>query len=57
MERMDGRRFVADIIAKNNNLMQDIGGQLYSRILMTFAKVVITVRKLDDLKQKVWPNW
>jgi hypothetical protein len=57
MERMDGRRFVAYIIAKNNNLMQDIGGQLYSRILMTFAKVVITVRKLDDLKQKVWPNW
>jgi uncharacterized protein YaaR (DUF327 family) len=57
MERMDGRRFVADIIAKNNNLMQDIGGQLYSRILMTFAKVVIIVKKLDDLKQKVWPNW
>jgi hypothetical protein len=57
MERMDVRLFVADIIAKNNNLMQDIGGQLYSRILMTFAKVVITVRKLDDLKQKVWPNW
>ncbi len=57
MERMDGRRFVVDIIAKQKKKMQDIGGQLYSRILMTFAKVVITVRKLDDLKQKVWPNW
>jgi hypothetical protein len=37
--------------------MHDIGGQLYSRIFMTFAKVVIVVKKLEDSKQKVWPSW
>jgi len=30
--------------------MQDIGGQFYSKILMTFAKVMIVVRKLEDSK-------
>ncbi len=28
--------------------MQDIGDQLYSRILMTFAKVMIVVKNLED---------
>jgi len=51
------KTFCCRYYCKKNNLMQDIGGQLYSRILMTFAKVVTTVKKLDDLKQKVWPNW
>jgi hypothetical protein len=37
--------------------MQGVDGQLYSRILMTFAKVVIVVRKLEDSNQKVWPSW
>jgi hypothetical protein len=37
--------------------MQDIGGQFYSKILLTFAKVVIDVKKLEDSKQKVWPSW
>jgi len=37
--------------------MQDIGGQLYSRIFMTFTKVVIIVRKLEDSKQRIWPSW
>jgi hypothetical protein len=33
--------------------MQDIDGQLYSKVLMTFIKVVTFVRKLGDLKQKI----
>ncbi len=33
--------------------MQDIGGQLYSRIFMNFAEVVTTIRKLEDAKQKI----
>jgi len=33
--------------------MQDIGGQLYSRIFMTFAKAIIVVRRLEDSKPKV----
>jgi hypothetical protein len=37
--------------------MQDIDGQLYSKILVTFAKVVIVVKKLEDSKQKVLPSW
>jgi hypothetical protein len=37
--------------------MKDIGGQLYSTILMTFAKVVIIVEKLEDSKERVWPSW
>ncbi len=36
--------------------MHDIGGQLYLRILMNFAKVVTIIKKLEDLKQKVWPS-
>jgi hypothetical protein len=32
--------------------MQYIGGHLYSRILMKFAKDMIVVRKLEDLKLK-----
>jgi hypothetical protein len=55
-EGVVGRHFVTNIITKKK-WMQDIGGQLYSRIFMTFAKVVITIRKLKDSKQKVWPNW
>jgi membrane protease subunit (stomatin/prohibitin family) len=39
------------ILLQKKFWMQDIGGQLYSRILMTFAKVVTTIRKLDS-KQK-----
>jgi len=30
--------------------MKDNGGQLYLRILMTFAKVMIVVKKLEDSK-------
>jgi hypothetical protein len=41
------------ILLQRKFYMQDIGGQLYSRILMTFAKVVITVRRLEDSKPKV----
>jgi hypothetical protein len=33
--------------------MQDISGQLYSRIFMNFTKDAIAVRKLGDVKQKV----
>jgi hypothetical protein len=38
------------ILLQRKFWMQDIGGQLYSRILMTFAKVVIVVKKLEDSK-------
>jgi hypothetical protein len=48
--------FVANIIAKKKIWMQDISGQLYSRILMTFTKAMITVRKLEGSKQRVWPS-
>jgi hypothetical protein len=30
--------------------MHDIGGQIYSRILMNFAKAMIAIRKLEDSK-------
>ncbi len=45
------------ILLQRKFWMQDIGGQLYSRILMNFAKVMTVVRKLEDSKQKVWPSW
>jgi hypothetical protein len=35
--------------------MQDIGRQLYSKILMIFAKVVIVVRKLKTKNKKYSP--
>ncbi len=55
-EGVDGGHFVIDITAKKFQ-MQDIDGQLYSKILVTFAKVVIVVKKLEDSKQKVLPSW
>jgi hypothetical protein len=36
--------------------MQDIGGQLYSRILMNFVEAMTTVKKTRGLKTKVQPN-
>jgi hypothetical protein len=45
------------ILVQRKFWMQDIGGQLYSRILMTFAKVMTVVRKLEDSKQIIWPSW
>jgi hypothetical protein len=32
--------------------MQDISVQV-----MTFAKAMIVVEKLEDSKQRVWPSW
>jgi hypothetical protein len=34
--------------------MQDIGDKVYSRILMTSAKAIIFVTKLEDSKLKNW---
>jgi hypothetical protein len=48
--------FAANIIVKKI-LDARIGGQVYSRILMIFAKVVTIVKKLEDSKQKVWSSW
>jgi len=36
------------ILLERKLWMQDIGDQLYSRILMTFAKVMIVVKNLED---------
>jgi hypothetical protein len=55
-ERVAGKHFFTDITTKKN-WMQDIGGQLYSRIPMNFVEVVTVIRKLEDLKQKIWPSW
>ncbi len=35
------------ILLQRKFLMQDIGGQLYSRIFMIFAKAMTVVRKLE----------
>jgi hypothetical protein len=48
--------FAVDVTIKKI-LDARISGQLYSRILMIFAKVVIAIKKLEDSKQKVWPSW
>jgi hypothetical protein len=55
-ERVVGGHFVANIKQRKFR-MQDIGGQLFSRILMTFAKAMIVVKRLEDSKQKVCPSW
>jgi hypothetical protein len=46
-EGVVGGHFVGDITIKK---IMDVGysGQFYSRIFMTFAKVMINVRKLED---------
>jgi hypothetical protein len=36
------------ILLQRKFWVQDIGGQLYSRIFMNFAEVMTTVRKLED---------
>jgi hypothetical protein len=41
------------ILLQRKFWMQDIGGQLYSKIFLNFAKVVTIVKKLEDSKQKV----
>jgi hypothetical protein len=46
-EKMVGRHFAPNITAKKN-WMQDIVGQLNSRILMIFTKVVTIIKKLGD---------
>jgi hypothetical protein len=51
-----GGHFVVDISTKKI-LDAKYWWPLYSRILMTFAKTMIVVRKLEDSKQKVWPSW
>jgi hypothetical protein len=63
---MEGRHFLANI---NVNKILDAGYwwptlfkdilQIFGRVIisyMNFAKVVIVVRKLEDLKQKVWSS-
>ncbi len=45
------------ILMQRKFWMQDIGGQLYSRIFMNFVEIMIVVKKMEDLKQKNWPNW
>jgi hypothetical protein len=51
-----GKHFAADITVKT---ILNVGywWPTLSRILMTFAKAVIVVKKLEDSKQKVWPSW
>ncbi len=44
-------------VAKGHFVVNFTGGQLYSKIFMTFAKAVIAIRKLEDSKQRVWPSW
>jgi hypothetical protein len=44
---MAGGHFAIDIIAKKI-WMQDIGGQLYSKIFMISTQIVTTIRKLED---------
>jgi hypothetical protein len=52
------KEWLKDILLQiRNSLMQDIGGQFYSRILMTFTKVVIAIKKLEDSKQRIWIGW
>jgi hypothetical protein len=41
------------ILLQRKLWMKDIGGQLYSRILMTFAKVMIVVKNLEDLTKSL----
>jgi len=44
------------ILLQRKFYMQDIGGQLYSRIFVIYAKAMTIVKKLEDKKQKVWPS-
>jgi hypothetical protein len=37
-----------EILLQRKLWMQDIVGQLHSKILMTFAKAIIVVKKLED---------
>jgi hypothetical protein len=54
-EGVAGGHLVVDITAKSI-LIAIYWWPTLSMILMTLAKVVIAIRKLEDSKQRVWPS-